>query len=197
MILGGALLRFGYFNFFGLGAVLVGGYFLNGVFWYLAGRIAGHTIVEKWIKRFRIGRKIADKLERYFQDHSIKTIFITRITYGISMFSFLIAGSMKMNFKKFLTISFIGTIVWVLVVGGIGYGFGAGLQTLSKVAKGITIGITAVLFILMVLISSSFVYWMRYFARTKFIKDLENHESPFLSKVGELIRKAFRDKQQL
>lgn len=191
MLLGGALLRFGYFNFFGLGAVLVGGYFLNGVFWYVVGRIAGHAIVEKWIKRFRIGKKIADKLENYFQDHSIRTIFITRVTYGISMFSFLIAGSLKMNLKKFFTVSLAATIVWVLVVGGIGYGFGAGFQTLSKIAKGITIGVTAILFVLIILISLSFVYWMRYFARTKFVKELENHESPILSKIGEIIRKAF------
>src|SRR4030042_4302740 len=71
MILCGALFRFGYFNFFGLSAVLIGGYFLNGLFWYFLGRIAGHTVVEKWIKHFRTGRKITDKLEKYFQDHSI------------------------------------------------------------------------------------------------------------------------------
>lgn len=194
MILCGALFRFGYFNFFGLAAVLIGGYFLNGIFWYLIGRIAGHTIVEKWIKHFRTGRKLTDKLERYFQDHSIKTIFITRITYGISMFSFMIAGSLKMNFKKFLTVSLSATIIWVLVVAGIGYGFGAGLQSLGRVAKGMAVGLMMVIFALIVLVSISFVYWLRYFARTKFVKELENHESPVLSKIGEMIRRAFHHK---
>lgn len=195
MILSGALLRFGYFNFFGLVAVLISGYFLNGIVWYVLGRVVGHAIVEKWIKRFRSGRKLIGKLEGYFQDHSEKTIFITRVTYGISMFSFLIAGSLKMNFRKFLTVSLAATITWVLVVAGIGYGFGAGLQSLSNVAKGIAIGIMIVVFVLIILISISFVYWLRYFARTKFVKELEEHDSPVLSKVGELIRKAFHHKK--
>lgn len=41
MILSGVLFRFGYFNLWQLFAVLVVGYFLNGLFWYLLGRLGG------------------------------------------------------------------------------------------------------------------------------------------------------------
>ena len=108
MILSGALLKFGYVNFWGLAAVLISGYFLNGIGWYLLGRIGGNAIIEKLIKRFRVGRKIIGKLEGYFQKHSVKTIFWTRITYGFSMFGFMIAGSLKMNWKKFLVRKLVG-----------------------------------------------------------------------------------------
>lgn len=195
MILSGALLRFGYVNFWGLTAVLISGYFLNGIGWYLLGRIGGNAIIEKFIKRFRVGRKIIGKLEGYFHEHSVKTIFWTRITYGFSMFGFMIAGSLKMNWKKFLSASLLAAIGWVLVVGGLGYGFGAGLQSLSKVAKDIAAGLFILIFVLIFLISLSFVYWMRYFARTQFVKDLENHQSLVLSKIGEMIRKAFHHKK--
>jgi len=196
MILSGVLFRLGFFNFWALGAVLVSGYFINGIGWYLLGRIGGNIIVEKFIKRRKFGKKMIDKLEEFSQKHSTKTIFLTRITYGISMFTFMIAGSLKMNLKKFLSVSFIATICWVLIMVSLGYGFGVGLQTLNKVTKGIAIGIIIVIIILIVLISLSFVAWMRYFARTQFVKDLENHESPFLNKIGEIITKSFNYKDK-
>jgi len=195
MILSGVLFKFGYFNFWGLLCVLISGYLFNGFFWYLIGFIGGSQLVEKRIKRFSLGRKIMGKMESYFRRHSIKTLFLTRITYGFSMLSFIIAGSLKMNFKKFLSISLISAVFWVFLAGGIGYGFGAGFQSLSKITKGITIGLIILGIVLMVLFLLSFVSWMRYFVRTKFIQDLENHDSPFLSKIGELVRKSFHNKR--
>jgi len=196
MVLSGVLFRFGYFNLWEIFAVLVVGYFLNGVFWYLVGRVGGHQIIEKFIKRFKVGRKGMDKLEEYFNRHSAKTIFLTRITYGIAMFAFMIAGSLKMKWKKFASISLLATVIWVLGVGAIGYGFGASLQSLSGVTRGITIGIIAIIILLMVLVSVSFIAWMRYFARTQFVKDLENHDSVVLSTIGGFIRKGFHQKSK-
>jgi len=197
MILSGVLFRFGYFNIFSLIATLTVGYFLNGLFWYLLGRIAGHTIVDKWIKRFKAGKKFADKFEDYFKEHSLKTIFWTRITYGVSMFCFMIAGSLKMNFKKFVAISLLASIGWVLLVGGIGYGFGASLQSLSTVTKGVTIAISLVAMLVIVLIALSIVYWLRRFARTKFVQELENHDSFILSNMGRFIKKSFKHKNKI
>jgi hypothetical protein len=37
---------------------------------------------------------------------------------------------------------------------------------------------------------------MRYFAGTKFMEDLENHDSPILSRTGEFIRRAFHYKSK-
>jgi len=196
MILSGVLFKLGYFNFWGLLVVLVGGYFLNGIFWYLLGRIGGHTIIEKWIKKLKVGRKVMDKLDEYFNHHSLKTIFWTRITYGVSMFVFMIAGSLKANFKKFATVSLVAAVIWVLILGMIGLGFGAGLKSMSRVTEGIAVGLSITIFILIVLASISFVYWMRYFAGTKFVEDLENHDSPILSRMGEFIRKAFHYKHK-
>jgi membrane-associated protein len=197
MILSGVLFKFGYFSIFDLIVVLTFGYFLNGLCWFFLGKIAGHTIVDKWIKHFKTGKKFADKLEEHFKRHSLKTIFWTRITYGISMFSFMIAGSLKMNWKKFVTVSLLASIGWVLLVGGIGYGFGASLQSLSRVTKGVTIGITLAGALIIILIALSIVYWLRCFARTKFVQELENHDSIILSKIGEFIKKSFKHKHKI
>jgi membrane protein DedA with SNARE-associated domain len=108
----------------------------------------------------------------------------------------MVAGSLKMNFKKFLIVSLVGCIGWVLITAGLGYGFGAGLQTLNRATQGITWGIAIVIGVLIILASLSVVYWMRQFAKTQFIKDLEDHNSPILSKTGEFIRKAFHHKNK-
>ena len=100
MVLSGVLFKLGYFNFWPLFTVLVVGYFLNGIFWYLLGRLGGHHLVEKFIKKFKTGRRGMEKLEEYFSNHAEKTLFLTRITYGIGMFAFMIAGSLRMKWKK-------------------------------------------------------------------------------------------------
>ena len=196
IILCGVLLKLGYFNIWGLFFVAMAGYFVNGLIWYFLGRLFGNTVIEKWIKKFKIGRKVADKLEYYFQQHSTKTLFITRVTYGVSMFSFMVAGSLKMNFKKFLIVSFAGCLGWILITIGLGYGFGAGFQTLSRATEGITMGIAVAIGVLIVLAALSVVYCMRYFARTQFVRDLEKHDSLILSKIGGFIRKAFHNKNK-
>jgi membrane protein DedA with SNARE-associated domain len=196
MVLSGVLFKFGYFDLGHLLIVLIAGYFLNGVFWYLVGRLGGTQLIEKFIKKFKVGQKMMDKLEKYFDRHSAKTLFLTRITYGVGMFTFMIAGSLKMKWKKFAPINIMATIIWVLGIGAIGYGFGASLGLLKNVTKGVTIGIVAIIFLLIILISISFIAWMRYFARTQFVKDLENHDSMVLSGIGSFIRKAFHHKSK-
>lgn len=194
MVISGVLFKLGYFNLWHLFAILVAGYFLNGVFWYLIGKWGGHHVIEKFIKKFKAGQRAMEKLEEYFKNHSVKTLFLTRITYGIGMFTFMIAGSLRMKWKKFAPINVIATIIWVLGIGMLGYGFGASLGLLRNVTKGVTIGIIGIVFLLIILISISFVAWMRYFARTQFVKDLENHDSLVLSSIGGFIRKAFHSK---
>lgn len=196
IILCGVLLKLGYFNIWGLFIAVIAGYFTNGLMWYFLGRLFGNTVIEKWLKKFKIGKKVAEKLEYYFEQHSVKTLFITRVTYGVSMFSFMVAGSLKMNFKKFLIVSFAGCLGWIIITVSLGYGFGAGFQTLNRATEGIALGIAIAVAVLIVLAALSIVACMRYFARSQFVKDLEQHDSFVVSKIGEFIRKAFHNKNK-
>lgn len=185
MILAGVFYKLGYFNFWGLMAVLVGGYITNGLIWYAIGRFGGHKILEKWGRRIHLTRNIIERLEDYFQRHSVKTLFITRITYGLSMYAFMIAGSFKMNMKKFLTVSFAATVVWVLVLTGLGYVFGVSYGALAIVNKTITVGLAVLISVVIVLISFLVIYWLRKIAKTEFMEKLsENNQSQFLRWLG-------------
>jgi len=191
MILGGVLFKLGLFNFWGLSAVLLLGYFLNGIMLYLIGRIGGHQILDKWGKRFHLTKRIIEKLERYFKKHSVRTLFITRITYGLCVPAVIMAGALKMNWKKFVSVIFVANFIWVYVMLGLGYLFGVSYEALGAVVKTISVVFVIVAFVLAILLSFLIVYWLRRFARTKFIKRLEKHPFAFLRGMGKIISNSF------
>jgi len=195
MLLSGVLFKFGYFRFWGLIAVLFSGYFLNGIAWYLIGRAGGYKILEKWGKRLHMTRKLIEKLEHYFKHHSVKTIFITRITYGFSMPALIIAGSMKMKWKKLLSVTFVATIFWVAIMMGLGYVFGLGYSAMGRVMQTIATGLTILVFALITLVLIFALYFSIKLIRRKFIKDVEKEESSFLEKTGEMFNHLFKDKK--
>lgn len=193
MLLSGVLFKFGYFKIWGLLAVLFSGYFLNGIALYLIGRAGGYKILEKWGKRWHMTRKLIEKLEHYFKHHSVKTIFITRITYGLSLPAFIIAGSLKMKWKKFLSVTFAATVVWVVAIMGLGYVFGLGYDAMGRVMQTIATGLTIIIFILITLTLILAVYFLMRLIRKRFFKEMEKEESSLLEKTGEMFNHLFRD----
>jgi len=195
MILAGVLLKLGYFKFWGLITMLIGGYFLNGIGLYSIGRIGGSKILEKLSKHTRWGKRLLENLEKYSQKHSVKTIFLARITYGLGAPAFIIAGSTKMNFKKFLLTSFSGAIIWTLMLVAIGIIFGVGYNALTVVTKAVTFGLSALIFVGIIAISFLTVFWIRKFAETEFVENLSTHEeSRILRFIGLTIKKIVKNK---
>lgn len=195
MLLSGVLFKFGYFKFWGLIAVLFSGYFLNGIAWYLIGRAGGYKVLEKWGKRWHMTRKLIEKLEYYLTKHSIKTIFITRVTYGFSMPALMIAGSLKMKWKKLLSVTFVATIFWIAMLMGLGYVFGLGYSAMGRVMETIATGLTILIFALITLAVIFILYFSTKFMRKKFISGLEKEESSLLEKTGEIFNHLFKDKK--
>lgn len=191
MVLAGVLLKLGFFNVWGLSAVLLLGYFFHGILFYMLGRIGGHQILEKWVKRFHLTKKLIEKLEKYFKKHSVKTLFITRITYGLCVPALIVAGSFKMNWKKFISVIFVANFIWVFATVGLGYVFGIGYEALGTVVKTISIAFMIISFVLIIFLSFFIVHWLRRFARTKFIKRLEKQSFAFIRGVGKIISNSF------
>jgi len=190
MILAGAFLKWGYFKFWGLMPILIGGYFLNGLGWYLIGRTGGKEILNKWGKKLRLTKDLLEKLERYFKKHSIKTLFITRITYGLSMPTLIMAGSFKVKWKKFLIVNLIASFIWVLMMFSLGYIFGVSYEILSKIIKTVAIWLTVILFIIIILVPIISVYWLRRRTKIKFVEKIMNYKN--LEKVKWLSDKIYK-----
>lgn len=194
MLLGGFLYKLGIFKFWNIILTLLIGYIINGYAWYAIGRFGGRKILEKWGPRFFLSEKRLKKIEEYFEKHTTKALIISRITYGISSYVFIIAGTLKTRLRKFSWCNLVAAIIWVLTMFGIGYSFGASYELLSKVARLVAVWMVAILFIVIILITLGIVYWARKKARIKFMEKIVNHESwKKLKWLGEKIYKFLDD----
>jgi len=63
-------------------------------------------------------------MEKYFAKHGGKTIFAVKSTTGLCWATFVTAGIVKMDFKKFMQYSFFGGIVWSGFLVAMGYFYG-------------------------------------------------------------------------
>lgn len=102
----------------------------------ILGDVAGDMILywigKKWGMHFvgRIGkyvgvtRKLVLKMEKYFIKHGGKTIFAVKSTTGLCWATFVAAGIVKMDFKKFIKYSIMGGIIWSGFLVAMGYFYG-------------------------------------------------------------------------
>jgi len=114
-----------------------------GAFWWpivLAFSIAGDLIGDmifyglgyKWGMKFVRGpgkylgitEVLVLRMEKYFAKHGGKTIFAVKSTTGLCWATFVTAGIVKMDFKKFMQYSFFGGIVWSGFLVAMGYFYG-------------------------------------------------------------------------
>jgi membrane protein DedA with SNARE-associated domain len=127
-------------------AVLMLGVLAEQLFWYWIGRKLGEK--EKlmaWL----------DKPARAFDKHLLSrpfhTLVLSKFIYGIHRAMLVRAGMLKINFKIYLVIALICTILWLGVIGGIGYSFSASYGVLKeyiKYAELVPLGLIIIYFII-------------------------------------------------
>lgn len=91
---------------------------------YGAGYKWGMGFVRGFGKYMGITESLVLKMEKYFQKHGGKTIFAVKSTTGLCWATFVAAGIVKMDFKKFIKYSFLGGIVWSGFLVAMGYFYG-------------------------------------------------------------------------
>ncbi len=75
-------------------------------------------------KYMGITEAVVLRMEKYFDKHGGKTIFAVKSTTGLCWTTFVAAGIVKMDFKKFLQYSFLGGVVWSGFLVAMGYFYG-------------------------------------------------------------------------
>jgi len=84
----------------------------------------GMGFVRRVGKYMGITEKLVMRMEKYFAAHGGKTIFAVKSTTGLCWATFVAAGIVKMDFKKFLKYSILGGIVWSGFLVAMGYFYG-------------------------------------------------------------------------
>jgi membrane protein DedA with SNARE-associated domain len=95
---------------------------------YLVGRFGGEKILIKAERLLKIEESTVDKIKDQFNQTGGKIVFFVKLTTGLCWITFLAAGTARMNFKRFVTYSLLGGVVWsgLLVVLGYFFGYAAG-----------------------------------------------------------------------
>jgi membrane-associated protein len=117
----------------------------NAVYWI--GRIGGRPLISRVLKmrflHFLINEGTLVKVERYFEAHGGKMVFVGRFGPGLRSMTPLFAGVSRMKYYKFLPYNLSAAAVWAVAYTLVGYTFGAYWSDLLAVAKSFGYGIVA------------------------------------------------------
>jgi len=125
----------------------------NSVYWI--GRIGGRPLLTRVLKvrllSFILDAKSLGRVERYFEEHGRKTVFVGRFGPGLRSMTPLFAGVSHMKYYRFLPYSLAATTTWALLTGTVGYVFGEYWDELLSVARDVGYGFVALVALLIVL----------------------------------------------
>jgi membrane protein DedA with SNARE-associated domain len=97
---------------------------IGDVIFYSLGYFYGLRFVRGFGKYIGITENLVARMEKYFGRHGGKTIFAVKSTTGLCWATFVAAGIVKMDFKKFIKYSFYGGIIWSSFLVAMGYFYG-------------------------------------------------------------------------
>lgn len=92
---------------------------------YFIGRKYGMTFVRKIGKYIGISENMVKTVSKYLEKHGGKIIILIKATTGLCQVTWVAAGTVKYDFKKFLKYTFLGGMLWstFLVLMGYFYGY--------------------------------------------------------------------------
>jgi membrane protein DedA with SNARE-associated domain len=91
---------------------------------YFLGRIGGRPLVEKYADKLRLSKSRLEKSDYYFNKYGEKIVFFSRLLPIIRTFISLPAGISKMEIKKFVVYTLLGSLLWSIFLGYAGYKMG-------------------------------------------------------------------------
>ena len=92
-----------------------------------------------------IGEHRLFKGEQFVRRHGGKSVFFVRFFYGLRYAGAMTAGLLGMNIGRFFLFNFIGSFIWAVIIGALGYVFGQSLEAIAKGVKLAEIGFLLVL----------------------------------------------------
>src|SRR5829696_3926489 len=117
----------------------------NAVYWI--GRLGGRPLIGRILKmrflHFLVNEKSFSKVERYFESHGGKTVFVGRFGPGLRSMTPLFAGVTRMKYYRFVPYNVAAGLVWAVVYSLIGYVFGQYWNELLAVAKSFGFSVVA------------------------------------------------------
>ncbi len=87
-----------------------------------------------------IGEHRLFKGEEFVRRHGGKSVFFIRFFYGLRYAGAMTAGLLGMEIGRFFFFNLIGSFIWAVIIGALGYVFGQSLEAIAKGVKLAEIG---------------------------------------------------------
>ena len=110
---------------------------------YVFGFYAGRPLILRYGKYILIREKHLITAEEWFEKWGDKATFIARLLPVIRTVISLPAGIAKMNFKKFVFYSFVGSVPWTFMLAYVGYVLGSEWESIKGVFRELDIAVIA------------------------------------------------------
>lgn len=132
MTYSGYLSSKGVFNIYFVIIVGTLGNILGSYLSYLLGFYKGYDFLEKYGKYVLLTHTDIKKAHNWILKYGDITIFISRILPIVRTFISFPAGALKMNLKKFMIFTTIGSLIWTTLLALLGLYFGSNWIVISK-----------------------------------------------------------------
>jgi membrane protein DedA with SNARE-associated domain len=107
------------------------GCIIGSVIAYWIGMKGGRAFVCRYGKYVFLNEGHLDSTEKWFNKYGPPMIFLTRVMPIVRTFISLPAGMARMDFKKFVILTGIGSAIWCFALTYVGYALGANWQTIQ------------------------------------------------------------------
>ncbi len=94
---------------------MVGG-MAGSIFAYLVGHYGGRSFVDSYGKYFFIKKSHVDLAQEWFDKYGLKAVFFSRLLPVVRTFISLPAGFAHVDMKRFLTLTFLGSLPWTALI---------------------------------------------------------------------------------
>lgn len=129
---------------------------LGGELGFALGRHGGRPLIERYRHVFSIRAESLARGERLFDRYGSVTVFFARFMFGMRVLASLLAGALRMPWRKFVVFNFLGAAVWVAVICSAGYLFGGHWNRLAHDLKRFDLAVA-----ILVVVGALFWWWRR------------------------------------
>ena len=110
---------------------------------FALGRYAGRPLIQRYRHIFHIEQKTVEKGEELFRRRGAMAVFLARFVAGLRILAGPLAGTLRMDWRKFVFFNALGAIAWVGAIGSAGYFFGEAISGVLQRA-GLAVGVAVV-----------------------------------------------------
>lgn len=148
-LIAGFIVSLGYLKPVPVYLILILGDIIPDITYYYVGRFGNHRkLGEKYGARFGALSRNFKLIEKLWRDHGKKTMFFSKLAYGLSTPFLISAGLVNMPLRRFVSYAVPVTLAQYLILMLIGYGLGHSFQAAAGYFRYIELGVALVVIII-------------------------------------------------